>query len=365
VALAIEVPSELGGSWEAFSKDWCLGGSLASNRSEVAVALSTLARLLPGEVTRRVEESVRGLAVAAAMVDLGELLHTCEPAEGFSEVLAKVAERERSAYSELVLVAALRRLGYSARFAAPLNGKLLDACCDVDESRIYFEVVAPERSDASAEEQRIVEDLTAQVRRCVYKCRVEIEIFAPLARAAVCTIAEAVVSAPPLVWSEVGSFGRVRRTDSGLSLPPVFDGEGAQIEIAEKRSIRGDSPDVIIRWETADARAKRIFNTEYHHFSQQVRNVLVVNVSAIPDGMRDWANKIARLFQPTRNRKVGAVVLFEQGCLGPPESVRRRWRVLINRHAHLAVSGNLLSGFKSLDESESCGLERPERIVVA
>jgi hypothetical protein len=62
-------------------------------------------------------ESTRGVGVLASVVELGSMLDACETADAFQEVLQRVKAGERSAYSELVLVAALRlsRLGYAAR----------------------------------------------------------------------------------------------------------------------------------------------------------------------------------------------------------------------------------------------------------
>ena len=74
---------------------------------------------------------------------------------------------------------------------------------------------------------------------------------------------------------------------------------------------------------------------------------------------------MARLLQPSRNRKVGAVAFFEQGCVGPPEAIRRRWRVLINPHAHVQIPEVLLDGLESLDESKWHGLARLERLIAA
>jgi hypothetical protein len=96
------------------------------------------------------------------------MLDACEGADSFQEVFARVRARERSAYSELVLVAALIRLGYPARFAASIAGRVLDAVCLVDGCRVFFEVVAPERSDASAKEQ-----LIATCSRRKYAVRIE------------------------------------------------------------------------------------------------------------------------------------------------------------------------------------------------
>ncbi len=359
----VAIPSEFGGSLSAFVDEWCLGGRLGHDAGEVSQALSTLNRLWPDKVKRLVRESPRGLGIAASAVELGLLLDGCEAAEGVPNVLRRLVGGERSAYSELVVGAALRRLGHEPRFAAPIDGRLLDAACDIDSSPVYFEVVAPERSDASAEDQQRVNELTAEVRRSVSKCRVEIEIRGQLDDTSVGTIVAMVKSAQTSEWSLISSVARIRRIDAGQTLLPTFDGHGAQVVIAEERAVQGDSTSVIARWEASDARAKRIFNDEYHHFSKSVANTLVLNVCAVSDGMKLWPTEMARLLQPTRNRKVGAVVFFEQGSLGPPEAIRRRWRVLVNPYAYLSVPDRLLTGLESLDESEAYGLERAERVI--
>jgi len=161
----------------------------------------------------------------------------------------------------------------------------------------------------------------------------------------------------------VNDKARLRRIDIGQTLCPTFDGDGVQIVLGGETTVQGESTGVIARWETSDARAKRVYNEEYHQFSGEVGNVLVVNVSAVMDGMKIWPSLMARLLQPARNRKVGAVVFFEQGLLGPPEAVRRRWRVLVNPHAYVPIPEALLTAFESLDESRAFGLPQTERLV--
>jgi hypothetical protein len=159
----------------------------------------------------------------------------------------------------------------------------------------------------------------------------------------------------------------IRRACGGLTLAkryrPSFDGDGAQITFGGEETVRGNSTVVIARRESSDARAKRVFNEEYHQFSQGVTNVLVINLSAIADCMSTWPSLVARLLQPARNRKVGAVAFFHQGLLGPREAIRRRWRVLVNPHAHVPVPEALLASLESLDESIRYGLPRPQRLV--
>jgi hypothetical protein len=222
VAEQLEIPPEFGDSWEDFVRTWYLGSALGYESSEVARALRTLARLWPEKVASLTTNSPRGVGILAPAIELGSMLDTCEAADSFREVFARVRAGERSAYSELVLVAALIRLGYPARFAARIGGRLLDAACLVDGCRVFFEVVAPERSDASAKEQLIVDMLPEEVRRSVSKCRVECELFIPFSQTDTPAVVDDVRSASPSTWVLVDDKARLRRIDIGQTLSPVF-----------------------------------------------------------------------------------------------------------------------------------------------
>lgn len=359
----IEIPHEFGGSWEAFQLEWCCGSPLGYSAADTSRGLCTIWRLWPKEVTRRARESLRGTAVAAQMVELGLLLATSETTDGFSKVFKRLSNGERSAYSELVLAASLQRLGHPVSLEPSLDGRVLDATSVIDELSVFFEVVAPDRSEVSAEDQRVANTMTTVVHGRVSKCRVEIELHTPLGEESIADIVTAIEEAKPGTWVRVDPVARIRRIDAGQPLVTTFDGGGAQIVTGGERAIQGESTTVISRWESSDVRAKRVFNDEYHQFSQTVANVLVVNVCAVPDGMKLWPVEMKRLLQPARNRKVGAVVFFEQGTLGPPEAIHRRWRVLVNSHAHIQIPERLLAGFESLDESEAYGLPRPARML--
>lgn len=358
-----EIPRQFGSSWETFVSDWCCGGSLAYSVDETTRALSTVNRLWPEHIAGKASERTRGLAVVAPIVELGILLGACEPVEGFSNVLKRLRDGERSAYSELVLVSSLRRLGYTTRLEPPLNGNVLDAVTEVDGLPIYFEVVAPDRSGESSQDQKLIDNLIGDIKAVVSKCRVEIEISSPIDPNSIAAVIATIQAAPPSTWVQVKSLARIRRIDVSQKLLPTFDGEGVQMNFGGEVNIQGESTSVVARLEDSDSRAKRILRREYHHFLPDVRNLLVVNVSAVSGGMTLWPETMAKLLRPTQNRKIGAIALFDQGCVGPPDAIRRRWRVVTNSHAHLSVPEELVVRIESLDESRMFGLPRPQRIV--
>jgi hypothetical protein len=359
-------------SWLRSLPDWCRAGVLGYSEGDCAASLSALSRLWPQHLMAIAQADGRGLAVAAPLIERGLLLHRCEPADGFQPVLRRIVEHgqqhghsavERSAYAELVVVASLRHLGYSARHEPALDGRVLDAYCEIEGGPVYFEVVSPEQSDAGQEQEEKVRTFTDGLRRRLAACRVEIELFGPLDPTSEPALVAALESAAAGEWVSVGSIARFRRIAKGCSLPPVFDGNAPQVIVGNATAVQDGSLAIIVRREAPDLRAKRVFRQEYEQLSASVPNVLVVDLCAVSDGWQTWPELIARLLQPMQNRKVGAVFFFEQGCLGPPEAIRRRWRVLVNPNAHLRIPDSLLSGVEGLDESALYGLPRPERVV--
>lgn len=349
------IPHAFGGSWRRFVEDWCVGAPLALTRLDVSRGLRTLVRLWPARVQELVNGPARGVGVLAPAIDTGLLLADCEQADGFGPVAHRLFGGERSAYAELVLVGFLRRLGYTAHFSAPVGQSVLDAVCTVDGRAVYFEVVSPERSDNSRKRDALFNELTNAIRASVTRCRVEVEVQEAPSLDETSALLDGIRSAPAGIWTDLPPWVRIRRVDEGQQLPPTFDGTGAQFVLGGARDVQDASSAVIARWETDDARAKRIFNQKYRQLSGGVANVLVVHLSAVTGGLREWPDLIAPLLQPGRNTKVGAVVFFDQGVTRPPEGVSRRWRALSNPFAEVPVPESLLEDFLSLDESRQGG----------
>ena len=132
-----------------------------------------------------------------------------------------------------------------ALFAPPIGGRVLDAKGLVDGEPVFFEVVAPERPNASAAQQQLVDQLTKEVRESVSKCRVEIEIRNPMNVDDIRHISGAVQSTMPSVWTTVDSVARVRRINRGQTLLPLFDGGGAQVVVGGERTVQGASTSVV------------------------------------------------------------------------------------------------------------------------
>ena len=98
------------------------------------------------------KNGTRGLMVISPAIRHGIILSACENLKGFNNVLRRLrADEERSAYIELMFAARLVKKGFSPVLEPPLAGKVLDAWISTDDGDVYFEVIAPEMSDAIRE----------------------------------------------------------------------------------------------------------------------------------------------------------------------------------------------------------------------
>jgi hypothetical protein len=192
---------------------------------------------------------------------------------------------------------------------------------------------------------------------------VEIGVINSFGKDDISQAVEVIRSAVPSRWAYVGDWARIRRIDHGQELPPVFDGEGARIIIGGDATTQGESTGAIIRWEESDARAERALQAKRAQMRDNVANVVVMNVCAV-GGVREWPELIAKL-SGSDYEKIGAIAFFEQGSLGPPEAIRRDWRLVVNSKANVPIPEALIAGLESLDESTFSGVPRKPRLFVA
>jgi hypothetical protein len=369
------IPSELGRTWDEFLRAWCFGSGPGYSMGETIEALRTLKRLWPEYLERLTGDSARGLGVIVPAIELGRILKSCEPAPRFLKVFQRLVgphaahglpSKERAPYSELVLVDALSQLGFKPEHEYPIAGRVLDAMCEIEGACVCFEVVTPNRADIAKELDREVQLLTSQLRTRQANGRAEIELFVDLDEERRDRLVHALASTPVGVWHELEGVGRFRVTPVGHALPQPFDGDGPRVSTVGSNSAQGHFASAIIRYESSDARLARIFHHEYKQFCSEVANVLVMDVTANPDAFGSWPEEIARrLLQPSRNRNVGAVVLFWGGQVGDPLRVRRRWRAVVNTFARIDIPRSLLTALEELDESRHFGLQVPGRVVAS
>lgn len=348
-----KVPSTLGGDWDRFLSEWCLGNPPATESSEVVRGLEALARLWPERIREAAASPVRGLTVVVPLVDTGLTLAHCESLAGFDAVLRRARGGERSAGFELRFARHAQRAGYSVQLEPKLNGKVLDTLILDSGEPVFCEAIAPDISELmGAAKDRIMGLAEAVVSRCLGK-HVEVLLLKDLDDQIGVRLLE-VVNALPATEEpiRIGEEALVQ-VSPGMQAPVVSPRIPAPQSLAvlgaASVQVQGSvSTSAIVRLPVSDQRAKRLIYAESHQFSRETKNVLVIDTTAVPGGMTGWLPLIRRTFQPGQNRRFGSIILHSRGLIGESMDLEERWEAVQNPYAYRPVAPEFLQRFCKL-----------------
>ena len=327
--------SRFGAGWDDVVKEWCLGSRSNYSREQAWESLKTLERLWPDYVERIYLEQVRGALVIEIAIELGLALNACEELVGFLKLLARLKRDERGAIVELKVAAWLVRLGYRPELEPELNGKRLDSLVYVSGEPVYFEVIAPN-------EQAVIEEMDDALSRLARRIMAEsccrlINVRLNISPNPV--VEEAVINATrnfPFNDQQVHIVPNIGTISTGGIPVTEETPEGPELVVEHQKF---DGRSVRASCFITDARAQRLFDQKLRQFSRDHCNILVMDVSQIPDGITGWSPLIRRRFQPNLNRRIGAVVLLEEEA-----GLKIKWnrQVLPNEYAYKPPPGPVL-----------------------
>ncbi len=310
--------------WGLFRSEWCLGVEPGYDQAYALRALQALHALWPEVLEPLVASGGRGVGAVGYPIHLGAALADASECPGFWSVLRRARDGERGALSELQFAAKFRRAGFTPAFDIEIGGKRLDLAVDVDGVVTYIEVVTPEKSDLDKDALARVERARDSFgpREGEYR-RVELLTFPT--DEVVAAVRDALERTELGSSGEIPAIGRWRR------------------ERAANTGARGE-----FSWPSSEYRAERLISSEYHHFNAPVPFILVANVSATllsPDG---WSAAFERAFQPTRNRKLGATVAY-QDFVGPPDFMwGSAMSIRVNPYATYPISPRLVLALEAM-----------------
>lgn len=345
--------------WSEFVAEWCLGAVPAQAPVEVERAFDALRRRWPKYLDELQAQGARGLMFVVRAIDHGLTLVACEPLSGFGPVMDRLRGGEESALAELQFAHALIRCGFIPVLEPRLGSKVLDCSVGIGAERVFAEVISPER----AAELRNAEDTMSRLASTIVErtrgTRSEVLLTTePEARFE--AIVDALTAArPDGSVHNVEGVGWVRRDFLGPQPPNVssliYNPDPRPAVVAGRTAVdqRIDEgttfTSATVRLPISDERAHRLLSNELSHFSSEERNILVVRVSKVPGGMKGWRPLALRWLQPSRNRRVGAVILFEQAQEATHSApvIRQRWQIIENPYAYKPVPRSLIS---ALDE---------------
>jgi hypothetical protein len=295
------------------------------------------------------------LGVVLPFIDLGSVVNACEKLPGFDRLVPRLKLSDGSAVSEARYAAALVRAGCPPKLEPQVGTGLLDAAVDWEGGRIYSEVIAPERAAAIVAAQADVHVLAGALCGAISGIVVEVLLHSDIGQDTLPRILASLHDLPSGAPRAVEGFATIVHQPGvvPLILTPSLPSSGIDpvLAAAVGRVEGTQATAAIIRMPLLDSRARRLLSAELHHFSRDTRNILAIDISGVSVGPKNWAPLIQRSFQPTQNRRIGAVVFFSHGMVGIPLATRQIWAVVVNEYAYCPIPRAFLDKLTALDES--------------
>lgn len=351
--------NDFGFNWSDVIVNWYLGKSPQIPGDTGWEALGALERLWPEYIDKILSEGQKGLAVMAPVINLGITLAVCKNLVGFDEVLRRMKQDERAAFSEAFFAAKLVKIGYVPVFEPELHGKRLDALVNVQDKKVYIEIITPEQSEMMKRNYAGMNDLAKRLIEQNPGTSIDIYLLVDPTSDVLDTILNFVKEVTDSQYNTTLEIPNIaflryvpyRLQEQPLPFEPIANTSDPVLLVMTFSMREGVKSRTVIHIPFTDKRAKRLMSDEADHFSPQEMNLLVMDVSSIPDGIRRWTPLIQRCVQPNRNKRFGAVVLFF--CYFQDATIKTRLRVLRNPYAYRPIPERLLDDIMSLNDSSA------------
>lgn len=344
---------DFGTDWSQVAAKWYLG-LVPPVRPEMGWrSLGVLEAHFPEHLDKILASQASGIAVMNPLIELGLIIDACQKFNGFDSVLKRFKSGERSAYSELALAAALHKLGYTPIFEPFLNGKRPDLMFTAQRN-IYVEIICPDQSEVMkgafaemAQLAHVVMEANPGRHIDIYLISDQIiETSEPILEFTTCVLAlpSTIKEIPGIAFVRVEQF-----RPNATAFNPVPGDVRPLIFHSSVQTSTDSSPGrrVTIQASITDNRAQRLMTAESHHFSRDEANILAMDLSGVSGNAQGWATLVKRCFQPTRNRRFGANLLFDQ--FTDVSGIGWHCSVLPNPYAIQPIPAIVLQDLQQLD----------------
>lgn len=338
--------------WDTFVTEWCLGVPPDVEPDVVHASLEALERHLPQSLDALESSGQRGLIPLLWVLHVGNAVALTERLPGFDAVINRVRKGDNAAIAEIEVAAAVVRIGIEPDLGAPLAGKLLDASFVYDGRTHYVEVVSLERADAIREAQAHIGRVSQVVMHANPAMEIEVTLHSDVdTPESVADTIKASDADSSLRIAGTISFRKSAFEASAWS-PGTASDDPRPVLVCVHGDVKQGVPisRVTVRLPISDDRAKRVLDAERHHFSRDQPNLLIVNISRVVNSVDAWSGLICRCFQPTQNRRLGAVILYSTALVAGYERIWQRWRVVENPFAAVPIATDVLTAFRALDD---------------
>jgi hypothetical protein len=350
----MNLPSELG-SWDHFVAEWCHGTPPDPPPAEVAAALNTLKRYRPDFFGSLIY--VRARSNILIGIDQGRVLQACEVMPGFDRILPRIRRGDRSAISEAEYAAALASLGHQPQLEPKVGTSVVDNVVFWEGFPIYTEVIAPDTAEAIVSAQTEMKALAESIADSRPGLAIEVLLETDITAEASATVLGLICEHPGNTQMRIEGLATLVARPASLPLELMgpnqiqYDGSGPVLASSAGRIRDGVGTTATVRMPLSDDRAQRLLHKELHHFSRSTHNILAIDTGNLTVGPRDWAPFIRKSFQPTLNRRIGAVVLFARALVSFSK-LRQFWTVISNQYAYQPIPPTFLASVSGLDQFE-------------
>jgi hypothetical protein len=97
----------------------------------------------------------------------------------------------------------------------------------------------------------------------------------------------------------------------------------------------------------SDMVAQEVLETEASQLPRDYPGVIWLDVSRVPEGIKEWSPLIERRFQRTINTRISAVVVFSS-VLNGNQGLSTEWRLLLNPYARNPLQNDELQLLKGV-----------------
>lgn len=305
---------------EEIRKDWLMGGVTDYTDHEILEGFSSIERFLDQDFIVEKWRGQRGRAVANQIIELGLNLQSISHIPGFDKLIKRLTNKSTYGITTSELACAVPFVKTKLLVELyPTNpdklGELEMRLQTPNNKSIYVEVVSPKTQVWERFLLKIVPYIQKIVSR-MKDIRLEIYSYRLLNQNELVELyghCKKIISEGK-IGSEIHSKNKyhifLSHADTiKINKVEKKTDEQATLFVTNLVQVDGHRTIVTVGLPFADKRAEEVLEGEYHQLTTNFANIIVIDLSGVPKGMKNWPSYIKRRLQPALNRKISAVML--------------------------------------------------------
>ncbi len=307
-----------GNDWNEVVNTWCLGQPLSIPDKSAWEAMDVLERFWPEYLGQILSRGIRGWPIMLEAIDIGLALATCQELRGFEGVVKRIRGGDKDVLSEVRFAAFLVDLGYNPVLDEGCRQGKPDALIISEGKEIFIDVVFPHLSDemtkAYAAMQKVARALLEKLSHRATDVVLNVYCLASSPSDilnAVAYFLDNQIRTPGETVHELPGIARIKYSNKADNLDSTFTPPDMPSPILLCTVGNQTNNEVCVRFPLADKRLRRIINDKMKQLSPEEINLLAIDTTQVPNGFQGWQPFLRRYLQPTRNKRLSGVMLYQ------------------------------------------------------